>query len=148
MSAIPGFIYGFACGSTELSKIQKIYLLVTASCVYAIVAIFHIGCSLFQSRVDSCSQDTSTVRSFIDTTYSFVKIYVVGLLPIIATRKILIQESVRINTAPSLAEELKILFGKKLMIEEKKERCFYILETKTFGVQFTVKIIAKVSSQQ
>ncbi|CAG8639390.1 29075_t:CDS:2, partial [Gigaspora margarita] len=113
MSAIPGFIYGFACGSTELSKIQKIYLLVTASCVYAIVAIFHIGCSLFQSRVDSCSQDTSTVRSFIDTTYSFVKIYVVGLLPIIATRKILIQESVRINTAPSLAEELKILFGKK-----------------------------------
>ncbi|CAG8557403.1 12009_t:CDS:2, partial [Dentiscutata heterogama] len=61
----------------------------------------------------SCSQDTSTVRFFIDTTYAFVKIYVVGLLPIIAIRKILIHESVRINTAPSLAEDLKILFSKK-----------------------------------
>ncbi|CAG8742658.1 4029_t:CDS:2, partial [Gigaspora rosea] len=68
---------------------------------------------MFPISKSSCSQDTSTVRFFIDTTYSFVKIYVVGLLPIIATRKILIQESVRINTAPSLAEELKILFGKK-----------------------------------
>ncbi|CAG8824463.1 24523_t:CDS:2, partial [Cetraspora pellucida] len=50
MSTAPGSIYGFACGSTELSKIQKIYLFVTTSCVYAVVVIFQIGYSLLQSQ--------------------------------------------------------------------------------------------------
>ncbi|CAG8579663.1 15485_t:CDS:10 [Acaulospora morrowiae] len=114
MSSKPrGSTYGFACGSTELIKIQKIFLGVTAIFVYVTHVILRLGISALQ-RQDVCSQEKNTISHFLlGTVYAFIKIYIVGLLPIIALRKWLIQESIRRITVPSLIEELRDLLSKK-----------------------------------
>ncbi|RHZ63499.1 hypothetical protein Glove_329g42 [Diversispora epigaea] len=101
--------YGFACGSTELMKIQKTYLIVTAGFTCVTLVIFQIGISLFQNA-DSCSRKHNLIY---DTIHAFIKLYVIGLLSVMAIRKALIQDSVRRNTTPSLLEELNQLIFKK-----------------------------------
>ncbi|CAI2170788.1 12780_t:CDS:10 [Funneliformis geosporum] len=85
--------YGLACGSTELGKTRNIFLAdIEAPCIgYAELSVNFV----------------------LDTFIAFLKVYIIGLLPIIALRKALIQESVRRNTSKCLLDELHVLMYKK-----------------------------------
>ncbi|CAG8491538.1 4165_t:CDS:10 [Funneliformis mosseae] len=106
--------YGLACGSTELGKTRNIFLAVSAGCVYAIIGFFRFIIYMFQGKEAPCIGYAELLMNFVlDTFIAFLKVYIIGLLPIIALRKVLIQESVRRNTSKCLLDELRVLMYKK-----------------------------------